>query len=358
MSYVAPALQISLNGSFETEFELDDDTAAPQLGIEAKGKINRHLITQEKIGSTSFSATTQRVQYGTYRGEPACLVLIDFAFRFKPKVPSRYSYASITVTFRRATDMQNHRATKAPPEEDPKVANMAPKSVYGIVTEVESKTMRDVTIPVMFESPMGFKTGLEMHAGMERTEHQEHRMEIHGQRHEDDEHVDAANGVSWDLFENPVQKDGILRNFRGAIIVFNPPGQPMWMEVLVRPSVRFSVDPRRLFEKTDPFARLLQQNDQPVPLDGKSPKDGQVELGCDDFTAAEFPWSKILRLPVENQVYLFLSFPTTSLLYLPGVSRNWKLDLRIQLLSDRAKRALFPVPRLYSQLADWDLDPS
>src|ERR1700744_2799797 len=120
----APAHPIPLNGSFDTEFEFDDAAIAPQLGIEAKGKINRHLITQEKIGSTSFSATTQRVQYGTFIGKPACLVLIDFTFRFKPKAAARYSYASITVRFRRATDVQNHRAPGAPPEDDPQVANL------------------------------------------------------------------------------------------------------------------------------------------------------------------------------------------------------------------------------------------
>jgi hypothetical protein len=70
-----------------------------------------------------------------------------------------------------------------------------------------------------------------MHASMETTEHQDNWMEIHGQLYEDDDHVDEANAVSWDLFENPVQRDGIFRNFRGAIVVLYPPGRPMWMEV-------------------------------------------------------------------------------------------------------------------------------
>jgi|TARA_R110002003_G_scaffold9_14_gene486 hypothetical protein len=297
----AKSATLPLNSSFETEFVFDDAAAIPQLGIEAKGKINRHLITQDKIGSTSFSATTQRIQYGTYHGKHACLIVIDFTFRFKPKVAARYSYASITVMFRRATDSSNHRAPKAPPESDPHVVNMAPKSMYGVVTSVEDKTVHDVTVPVMFENPFGLKAGVELHTSMERLEHSEHRMEIHGQRYEDDDHVDAPNGVSWDLFENPIHQNGILRNFRAAVVVLNPPGKPMWMEVVVKPSVKFSVDPRRLLRKNDAFAKLLQLNDQPVPLDGKTPKDDQAELGCDDFTSSKFPWPMILRLPVENQ---------------------------------------------------------
>jgi hypothetical protein len=300
---VAPP-PITLNGSFETEFDFDDAAAIPQLGIKAKGKTNRHLITQERIGSTSFSATTQRVQYGTYYDKQACLIVIDFTFSFKPKVPARYSYASITITFRRATDLGNHRAPKAPPEDDPHVANIAPKSVYGVITCVEDKEVQDVMVLKVFEKPLELNTGEESHAGMERMRHAEHRMEIHGQPVEDDNHVNAPNGGSWDLFEDPVAKDGILRNFSAVVVVLNPLEKPMWMEVLVKPSVRFSVDPRRLFEKNDAFAKLLQLNDQPVPLDGKTPKEGQADLGCNDFTSPQFPWSRILRLPVENQVRL------------------------------------------------------
>ncbi|KAF1997263.1 hypothetical protein P154DRAFT_292434 [Amniculicola lignicola CBS 123094] len=285
---------IFLNGPFETEFDFDDAAAIPQLGIEAKGKVNRQLITQEKIGSTSFSATTQHVQYGKYHGSPACLVAIDFIFRFKPKVLARYSYASITVTFRRATDLGNHRASKAPPQDDPHVANMAPKSMYGVAAAFEERPAHDVTVPVVFENPLGLGTAVESHAKIEDTGNTEHRMEIHGQPFEDDDHIDAPNGASWDLFEDPVKKDGILRNFRAAVVVLNPPGQPMWMKVVVVPSVKFSVDPRRLFGKNDPFAKLLQLNDQPVPLDGKTPKESQVDFGCDDFTSPHFPWANIL----------------------------------------------------------------
>jgi hypothetical protein len=67
----------------------------------------------------------------------------------------------------------------------------------------------------------------------------------------------------------------------------------------VKPSVKFSVDVRRLFGKNDLFARLLQQNGQPVLLDGKTPKERQQGFGCDDFTSPEYPWHKVLQLPVE-----------------------------------------------------------
>jgi hypothetical protein len=194
----------SVNANFDTDFILEE-AEAPQLGIKASDKINRRLVTQEKIGSSSFIAVLDRVQYGTYNGTPTCLVALDFTFRFGPKAVSRYNEAHIKVSFTRAADANNHKTRNEDPDLDPKVQNMAPKSVYGIVKTVEEKTVKDFTVPVMFESPLGLSAGVELHAGMERTEHQESRMEIHGQLFEDDDHVDGANAVFWDLYENRAQ---------------------------------------------------------------------------------------------------------------------------------------------------------
>jgi hypothetical protein len=82
----------------------------------------------------------------------------------------------------------------------------------------------------------------------------------------------------------------------------NALAQPVWMQVVVKPSVAFSLDPRRLAQKNDFFMRLLQLNDRPVLFDGKTPKAGQEDLKADDFTSPAFPWSKVLRMPVEYQV--------------------------------------------------------
>jgi hypothetical protein len=289
-----------LNGSFNTNFDLDESNI-PQLGIHNDGKVNRNLITRDAVRDTSFSATLNRVHYGTYKGEPACLVSIDFSFRFRPRVPSRYSYASIKVTFKRAMDILDHKTRSDDSSDDPRVVNMAPKEVYGIVKTVDDKKIRDITMPLMFRTPIGLSTGVEGHMGTERTEQQENRMEIHGNLYYDDDH-DEAYGVTWELYENSAQRDGIFRNIRAAIVLCNPPEQPMWMSVTVKPSVRFSVNPARLFNKNDPFARLFQMNDKPILLDGKTPKGDSFETACDDLSSPTFPWAKVLWFPAEYKV--------------------------------------------------------
>jgi hypothetical protein len=292
---------LNLNRSFDTTFAIDE-TEVPQLGIHNDGRINRKLATQEKIGDTSFSATLNRVQYGTYNGASACLVAIDFSFRFKPKAPSRYSYASIHIAFNRAIDVLKPKLRATDLLDDPKVVNIAPKEVYGTVHIIDKKKTRNISIPLMFESQTHVSTGIEGLVGTETTEQTENRMEIHGQVYYDDDHDEEPNAVSWDLYENKVQKDGIFQNFRAAMVVANSAGKAMWMDVTVKPSVKFSMDPRRLLSKGDSFCRLLQLDDEPVLLDGKTPKEGQVSIDCDDFSSGQFPWDKVLWLPVEYQV--------------------------------------------------------
>jgi hypothetical protein len=294
-----------INDDFCTDFELDE-SSEPLLGIHNKNRVNRDLATQERIGRTSFSAQVLRVQYGTYLGDHACLVGLNFSFRFRTNVACRYSYAEIRVAFTRAIDIQNHKTRNTNPLDDPRVKNLAPKEVYGIVKTVEEKKVFDVTIPVMFESPIGLKAGVTSQVRNEKTEHQENRMEIHGHLYFDDDHDEDANAVTWDLSENDAQKDGIFREVKVAIVVLNPADKPMWMDVSVKPSVKFSADPRRLVAKNDAFARLLQKNDEPVLLDGKTPKTGQSDLGCSDFSSTTFPWDKVLRLPVEYAVSSFI----------------------------------------------------
>ena len=300
------------NATFHTTFDIDEKEV-PQLGVRNDGRVNRRLATRDAIGSTGFTATLSRVQYGTYNKESACLVAIDFSFSFHPKAPSRYSYANIKVAFTKAVDASSPKIKNLAPAADPQVKNMAPKEVYGIVKTIEEKKVRDVTIPIMFESPIGFSAGMEGHVGLETTDHQENRMQIHGRLSYDDDEHEEANIVVWDLYENPAQKDGIFRDLRGVIIVANPAAQPMWMKVTVKPSVKFSMDPGRLFGKNDPFARLFQMNDDPVLLDGKTEELGMVEIESNDFSAPKFPWGKILWLPAEYKVLNCSSVVTSKL---------------------------------------------
>jgi hypothetical protein len=285
----AKKMAYPINGGFDTI--LEEAEATPQLGIKNKGRVNRPLATQEKIGATSFSAVLSRVQYGSYNSKPACLVAIDFSFSFKSKSSCRYNQARIELEFTRAVNTNDHKICSSDPTQDPKVVNIAPKAVYGMVKVVDEKRYFDISIPLLFESPIGLSAGITGTGGIERSEHQENRMEIHGSLDWDDDHDEEANAVSWQLTENAAQKDGIFRQFRAATVFLNEPDQPVWIKVVVKPTVKFSADLRRLIPK----------NDHPILLDGKTSLQ-PLDSKFNDFSGATFPWDKILQLPREYMV--------------------------------------------------------
>ncbi|KAK3054725.1 hypothetical protein LTR09_004454 [Extremus antarcticus] len=290
---------------FTTDFD-PDETPIPYRGLGGignEGRINRMLVTHDAIRDTSFSATLQRVHYGTYQSRPACLVVLDCAFHFPPRALSRYICASIKLAFRHATDPTDPKVRSPDVSHDPAVVNLAPKEVYGIVTTVEQKYVRDVTIPLMFESPIGLSTGIEGHIGTERSGTQDNRMELHGCLLYSDDH-DEAYGAAWSMYENPAHRDGILRSLRLALVLCHAVAQPMWMKVIVKPSVQFSVNPERWFGKNEVFATLLQKNDEPVLLDGKTSKSSDgTQISYNEFSSGKFPWMKVLWWPEEYKMH-------------------------------------------------------
>jgi hypothetical protein len=263
-----------------------------QLGIHNDERVNRSLATHEHIGKTSYSAYVRHVQYGTYQNKPACLVAIDFSFRFPNKGGSRFSSAEVEVTYERALDAEKPSLRSTDASLDPIVANFAPKQMFGQVKERENKKTFEIEVPLVFETPFGLSAEITGRWARETSMTEEGRTELYGNLAQDDEHDDGANSVAWDLSENPISKDGILRSFRGVVLLFCRPREAFWMHVSVKPVVKFSLDPRRLFTK-----RLVGDRDEPILLDGVTTLGNASCFGHDRFDTDEFPWQAVLNLP-------------------------------------------------------------
>ncbi|KAK0753712.1 hypothetical protein B0T18DRAFT_314319 [Schizothecium vesticola] len=274
---------------YATEFLLapEDET----LGIRNDSRVNRSLAASEHIGRSGFSAYLRHVQYGLYQSRPACLVAVDFSFRFPTNSSSRFSSAEVEVTFDKALDRSKPSLRCADASLDPVVANFAPKQLLGRVRERESCQTFEITAPVTFEVPFGSAEFAPRWA-RETTMTEEGQTELHGNLAQDDEHDDGANSVAWDLTENPISKGGILRTFRGVVLLFHRPAEAFWMRVDVKPVVKFSLDPKRLFTK-----RMVGRGDEPILLDGETTLGDTKCHSCDAFDADDFPWDAILNLP-------------------------------------------------------------
>jgi hypothetical protein len=278
--------------TFETDLVLVEDPGL-LLGIENDGRVNRPLLTQDRVRKTSFSAYLGLVQYGTYRRDPACLLAIDFSFRFPNQGNGRFSSAEIELTFEKALDSARPSVRCLDPSLDPVVANFAPKTLLGQIKTREQTKTHEIEVPVVFEAPVGAaKVGVTGKFGTETTMTEEGRSEVHGNLAQDDEHDEGANSVTWDMTENPLKMDGILRNFRGVVILQVRPRERFWLRVSVKPVVCFRLNPGKLFTK-----KMRQDRDDPVLLDGQTSYGECKSLSFDEFDADEFPWEEVLQLP-------------------------------------------------------------
>ncbi|KAI0099039.1 hypothetical protein GGR51DRAFT_536556 [Nemania sp. FL0031] len=270
---------------FERNLEFDEIDG--QLSIRNEGRVNRQLATHDKLGRTSYSAYVRHIQYGTYGKKPACLLAIDFSFRFPTRSNSRFSSAYIEVTFEKALDISKPRLRSTDASLDPIVANFAPKQLSDEPKVREVSRMFEVEIPFKIEAPF-VSAGFSLKRSSEIVQTEEGRGQIHGTLFQDDEHDDGPNGVAWDLEENHVSKEGIVRSLRALVVLHCRPREAFWMHVEVKPVVNFTLDPRRLVR------RLVGDRDEPIALDGRT-EFGKPECFVQsDFDYEDFPWQILL----------------------------------------------------------------
>ncbi|KAK4196599.1 hypothetical protein QBC40DRAFT_287082 [Triangularia verruculosa] len=269
-----------------------DPSSPPTLAIKNNSRVNRPLATHSNLSPSSYSAYLRHVQYGLYHSKPSCLLAIDFSFRFPANSSSRFSSAEIMLTF---THARAHSKPSLPskPASDPIVANFAPVVLLGRPhSRTESNTFEIAAPLTLFNTTFGPAAGVTPRWAVERIEIKEGQAEVHGCMAQDDEHVDGANSVAWDMTESPVKKEGIFRSFRGVVMLHLRNGEGFWMRVDVKPVVKFSLNPKKMV-----FAqRLIGKRDEPVLLDGETEliRD-PVCAGHHVFDADDFPWDAVLK---------------------------------------------------------------
>ncbi|GFP58629.1 hypothetical protein TASIC1_0010044000 [Trichoderma asperellum] len=275
---------------FESDLVFSDEIDN-LLGIRNGERVNRSLATQDQIGKTGYSAYIRHVQYGTYENKYACLLGIDFAFRFPPKGIGRFSSAEVEVTFEKALDISKPALRSTDASLDPVVANFAPKQMLGQVKSWHNRKTFEISTPIIFNAPFG-SAQLSAKWSQKTALTEDGQLEVNGNLAQDDDHDDGANSVTWDLIENPVSKNGILRSFRGVVVLFCHPDDALWIHVSVKPVMKFVLDPWRLMIK-----RLMSDRDDPVLLNGRRTLGSLSCLSHTKFDAEDFPWQDVLNLP-------------------------------------------------------------
>jgi hypothetical protein len=287
----------NLNTSVESDFELAEETLS--LGPQRPAPPDRSTIVQSEAGNASFRAELERVQYGTYKGQPACLLTFTFLFYFNGQSRLRFQSAKITIRFRRERSATASRQVVDDDDDDgPHILQLAPFRVYGeLKNRTEQRTLK-VAAPVGFQTPVaGFHADVVPSIEKSVTEERTFRLSIQGGRRStmDTDNDDLA---FWHMNENAVQRDGILPRLQTAIVLRWPSGGDLVLaNVRVAPEFSFSV--------RHALQLLRQRRDDPIAFDGKAPKGDPVNVGT-DFADKAFDWSKVLDNPTEYQVSLLL----------------------------------------------------
>jgi hypothetical protein len=239
---------MALNGDYETEFEVDDSSKAV-LGIQNNGVPNHEKVIADHIGTTSFQARLTHVQYGTYDGEPAALVIFRFQFGFRNGSWRRITYASIQLTFEETAGPDATLPNPRNPNNDPIVAIITPVQVCGEVTSNHKTRNWKLSFPLQYRQ-FGIQVGPEVDLDIGSDFTTDDRMWLTGMPTSEDDHH-SNNRVIWEIQENRAQGSGILHLFSAAVVIALPknPQHHVRITGLIEPTVAFTVNPLRLRQK-------------------------------------------------------------------------------------------------------------
>ncbi|KAJ6084419.1 hypothetical protein N7486_011219 [Penicillium sp. IBT 16267x] len=291
--------------SFDTEFELDptagNTLSSRKIKHDAQnGEVNREKITADRIRNTSFCAKLTTVQYGTYHGpqadgtyraDPAALLIFKFCFDFRSEKRDRFTSVKIVVEFEETLNKDLETPTDRNPRNDPQVKSLAPHRVYGVPTAVGMNRSWSFQGSMGYQVPAGPQLNASTTNQTQESFQRHRRMRIEGDPSSDNEHI-QDNKVVWKMQENKMEGSGVLSILPAAVVVVLPknPEYLVKATVTVTPHLAFSINP----------LRLRQKHDDPFLLDRKTSWGPQYEPGR-DFSDPDYPWSSIITIPTEYQ---------------------------------------------------------
>ena len=235
----------------EFEIELEEHTLlSNQLGSQIyynseaeKTGLPRELVTRRETSGKHFlfHVRCQRPKFGTYDGQPACLIVFDHAFRTS-LTKSRFKHARIEILFEDAA------MTSLDPDDDadtdafmeamkyqPRILDFEPHLFHG---KPDSKDgSRGFQAGISFTNP-GFPVTPSANYSSQTPTIKEGMANIHGLLEDN-----SCARASWAVDENDLRKSGIFSNFSTPVIVSYTKGRKFAASVEV--SVKIEWRPMR-----------------------------------------------------------------------------------------------------------------
>ena len=222
--------------SFQLEEDLDRkdqlfsfrQEKKPIVTAKAYKPTEQQLLQEGKLGDSEFSARLQKVNFGTFKGRPACLLVVQVDFvPKKNRGWFRFRNATVEIKFEnieQSVDVST--ANDSDEEEDyhgPVVCKFDPGLIRGhIQTAAEAYN-------IQLQVPLAPVSGAAASAGWSVTSPKEGLHLVHGRLM-----GDPPTSVKWVMNENEVSRSGIYEQPTFAIIVRHEPGSPFAMTVNIK----------------------------------------------------------------------------------------------------------------------------
>ena len=188
----------------------------------------QQLLQEGKLGDTEFSARLQKVVFGSFEGQPACLLVVQVDFvPKKNRGFFRFRNAIVEVEF----EDVDHGADESMEDDDddeedyhgPVVCKFDPGLIRGhLQTAAESYN-------IQFQVPLAPVSGAAISMGRSVTSPREGLHLVHGRLM-----GDPPTRVKWIINENEMSKSGIYEQPIFATVLRHGPGRPFTMAVNIK----------------------------------------------------------------------------------------------------------------------------
>ena len=213
--------------------------------IEGESAASRH-----KIDTASIDSEFYKIEYGQFKGRPACLIIVDVRLWYPPD----NTIDTAKLEFQFGTDGEHNICSEdhgfAQNAKAPISKVFAPELMEGLPTCSKKTTNHDIKPRIQ---GLGFKID-PGGAGGETTAFKEHRWRVLGRR---EEHLGIYDTFGWNIYENEASDDSVPRQVRLGMIAFHE-HQPFWVNVYIKGSTRQkyrrpkATKEKRWFDPPDP----------------------------------------------------------------------------------------------------------
>lgn len=222
--------------------QIADDGPDIRPKSKSKGKTNKQkphvpevtalegedIASRLKFRTASIDGEFQKIEYGQFKGRPACLITVDVRLVYQPE--NTIKKVKIDFQFGPLEEL-NEKAL--PTVRSPISKVLAPVELEGMADrskDTQHTRWEPEIAGLSFKGKVGG-------GGANKTINSKHRWRVQGQT---EEHDDVYDTFRWRMMENTVSEDSVPRHVRLGMIAFHK-HERFWVETTIEGDLRGSI---------------------------------------------------------------------------------------------------------------------